>query len=184
MKTIEQNKKYKLDELPIDASRFKLKALRVWEGREGGGFECNLFIDGVCIARAYNSADGGETTIDYLSVEREEIAKEIEESLKDYPWLIFSPDADDFAPWDIEAIINVLIDLENERKWIKKETLKFILYRTPKTEEGGWTGQKRKFKVSHKWCAREEEDIFKLIQKQCPDVTEIVGFRTRKDWKA
>jgi hypothetical protein len=188
-------REYKFNELPIEASKFQLKKLRTFIGHDTNmGFTCDLYYEGIKIAEAFDDSWGGGVTVTTTGKLAVQTVMDINESLKDYPWIIFKrtrneddtvDDEGGSSPWDIESIINALIDLEDERKWIKKKTTKCIFFRTADTTEGEWRTYPRRHKVSDKvLCPRDEERLFELIMKKHPDVTQIVGLRTREDWNA
>lgn len=194
MNTKTELREYKLHELPIEASKFQLQKLRTFIGHDTNmGFTCDLYYEGRKIAEASDDSMGGEMMIMTTGKLAVQTVMDIEEALKDYPWIIFqttsNPHPADrmckaIAPWDVEAIINALIDLDGERKWIKKKTVKCILFKLPHHTDQ-WGTYPRKYKVSDKAnCELEERIVIERIIELHPDVQQIVGLRSREDWKA
>ena len=186
-------REYKFNELPISTNRIQLKKLRQWVGHDTNmGFTAELHIDGKKVANLEDDSHGGGIFISPDSEECRDTIHEIRKSVRLYPKMFWkskgwtNPSKDStFMSWDIECIIESLIELEEDRKWIQKKTTKCIFFRTADTTEGEWRTYPRRHKVSDKvLCPRDEERLFELIMKKHPDVTQIVGFRTREDWNA
>ena len=94
-----------------------------------------------------------------------------------------TPSGCDYLSWEVDEIIEELIQREEDRRWIKKKTRTHLLFKLPKHDNGTWGMIPRRFKVSDKdKCIFEEKKWFEAILKKHPDVTQIVGFRTREDW--
>lgn len=188
----DQSREYKLHELPICPSKFQLLKLRTFVGHDTNmGFTCDLYFEGIKIAEASDDAMGGAMMIMTTGKLAVQTVMDINESLKDYPWIIFKrtrnedgtvDDEGGFSPWDIEAIINALIDLDGERKWLKKKTRTHIYFKLPHhTDE--WGTYPRRYKVSDKAnCAIEELKVIASLLELHPDVQQIVGLRSREDW--
>jgi hypothetical protein len=197
MTTVDNTRKYTIEELPIDTTGWELKKLRQWVGHDTiMGFSAKLYIDGKYVADVEDDARGGEMhilavgrTLEKKEVHREMLNK-IRETLKDYPEMFWSergwdtPEGSkDYMSWSLESIIEVLIQREDEKKWIKKTSTKCILFRTSDSKSGEWRSYKRREKVSDKArCAEEEDRIFELIMRNHSDVIQIAGLRTKEDW--
>tara|TARA_R100000808_G_C2118977_1_gene130758 strand:+ start:345 stop:926 length:582 start_codon:yes stop_codon:yes gene_type:complete len=191
MTTVDNTRKYTIEELPIDTSGWELKKLRQWVGHDTNmGFSAVLYIDGKKVANVEDDSMGGGMFISPESKEHVEMLNKIRETLKDYPEMFWSergwdtPEGSkDYMSWSPEQIIEVLIQREDEKKWIKKKSTNCILFQTKDTEEGSWKLYKRQFKISDKENNKQwEMRIFNVIMERHPDVTKIVGFRTREDW--
>ena len=190
MTQVDNTRKYTIEELPIDTSGWELKKLRQFVGHDTNmGFAAELHIDGKYVADLEDDSMGGGMHILASNQFRLQLDK-IRETLKEYPEMFWSDrgwddPSDDcsYMPWSPESIIEVLIQREDERKYIKKQTAKCIFFTTPDTEAGSYRTYKRRAKVSDKAnCALDEERLFNHIMKKHPEVTQILGFRTREDW--
>ena len=190
MTQVDKTKQYAIEELPIDTSGWKLKKLRQFVGHDTNmGFAAELHINGECVADVEDDSMGGGMHISASNQFRPKL-KEMNVTLKEYPEMFWSEkgwvdpsDAQAFMPWSVESIIEELIQKEDEKKYIKKQTTKCILFTTPDTPSGSYRTYKRKVKVSDKAnCAIEETRLFEHIMEKHPEVTQILGFRTREDW--
>lgn len=191
MTQVDKTKKYAIEELPIDTSGWELKKLRQFVGHDTNmGFAAELHINGVKSADIEDDSMGGGM---HISPESKLLKLQFDgmnETLKEYPEMFWSErgwdnpsDASAFMPWSVELIIEELIQKEDEKKYIKKQTTKCILFTTPDTPSGSYCTYKRKVKVSDKAnCAIEETRFFEHIMEKHPEVTQILGFRTREDW--
>tara|TARA_R110002020_G_scaffold15801_5_gene56398 strand:+ start:6106 stop:6684 length:579 start_codon:yes stop_codon:yes gene_type:complete len=191
MTQVDNTRKYTIEELPIDTSGWELKKLRQFVGHDTNmGFSAELYIDGKYVADVEDDAMGGGMYI-IASKDHREMLDKMRETLKEYPEMFWSekgwanPSEDStFMSWDVESIIEVLIQREDERKYIKKQTTKCIFFTTPDTPSGSYRTYKRRAKVSDKAnCALDEERLFNHIMKKHPEVTQILGLRTREDWR-
>ena len=191
MTQVDKTKKYAIEELPIDISGWELKKLRQYVGHDTNtGFAAELYIDGKKVADVEDDSMGGGIHTHPENKECAEFLKETHLTVKEYPhtswesmgWTNPSEDSE-YMHWDVDMIIEALIQQEEEKKYIKKQTAKCIFFSTPDTEKGSYRTYKRKVKVSDKAnCAIEETRLFELIMKKHPEVTQILGFRTREDW--
>ena len=192
MTQVDNTRKYAIEELPIDTSGWELKKLRQFGGHDtNAGFSADLYINGVKSAVIEDDAMGGGM---FISPETKLLKVQFDgmrETLKEYPEMFWSDrgwddPSDDcsYMPWSPESIIEELIQREDEKKYIKKQTAKCIFFTTPDTESGSYRTYKRRAKVSDKAnCALDEERLFNHIMKKHPEVTQILGLRTREDWR-
>ena len=155
----------------INNSKFSIKSIKTFKGREGYGINANLYYNNKKVAFLLDSGNGGCLDIDWDYVLRRgqyispTIVKEAElylrnlaKSLPKTTWGELSEargrvGIDDSMPydWDDEAIMNVLIDyyslIITYNKWLKKvvifnkKTKKIERYKCPKSDLG------RKFKT-------------------------------------
>ena len=173
-------------------SRIKIKKLKFMPemSEETLCFHCQVYIDGKYFGEASNSGHGGATCLHAPRA----LVKPIEEILGGLTRKIFTfPDSDredSRWAWCLEDLIDDVVTIQIEEKevkqWITKESRTGILFRTAEQDNpDSYRVYKRRVKVSDKAnCAIEEERLFNLIIEKHPDVTQIVGFRTRSDWKA
>jgi len=107
----------------IKKSDFELRGLKTFIGREGHGFNANLFFRGKKVAFTYDDASGGPVDIDFTDPNGP-IEKEINAWVKEQPKIKHPacPEVGFKKAWtsefDLEAFVNMLVDkgLEGKRR--------------------------------------------------------------------
>jgi hypothetical protein len=105
-----------------------LKKVKIFNGHDGVGLDCDLYVDGVKVAHVFDAADGGE--IEYqpygnTPADVKSNRKKIEEleayakSLPEVPCIFREGDT---VPQDLDSLINnILVEMEKEKEAKKLE---------------------------------------------------------------
>ncbi len=118
------------------SSRLSLKKLKNWTGREGPGFQYDLYIDGRRAADVLNSADGGPHRFwwDEKFPEAEKIFAELVKAMPPFPAEGKMPE----VPYSDDMLAGALVDqVLNEkqyRRWCKAK----VVFRLKGDKEGSW----------------------------------------------
>ena len=80
--------------------KITVNAVKTFIGREGEGYNCNVFVDGVKVAFARDDAGGGMTDYDYVGKTFDAMRanlKLLDRAIKEYPPLRIEDDIDGFT---------------------------------------------------------------------------------------
>ncbi|GEM_PF-2820841 len=147
-----ENKYTKSKEI-ITNSKFTLKGVKTFLGREGYGVNATLYYEGKKVAFLLDSGNGGELSVDWESkydrkkeefiripiVEEAKLYRDtLINSLPKTTWGDLSEargeksiiDSKDDYTWDTEAIMNTLVDYELDNKEWKKNLRNLCIFKT------------------------------------------------------
>ncbi len=124
---------------------YGIKKLKTWNGRDGGGFSCDLFKDGTKIGDAINEGSGGCTSIHFLS---RELREEFEAFVAVQPDKVYPADAHSeelVCKADDDSVISDLVDDELEARWLKRTMKKYTVISLPDEPKGKYITFKAAF---------------------------------------
>jgi hypothetical protein len=130
--------------------KITVNAVKTFIGREGHGYNCNVFVDGAKVAFARDSASGGESDYDYVGKDQETRQANcslLVKAIKEYPPLRIEDDKDGFtAIYDkdgnwyqgIDSIIGGLVDGFLYNKKLKAKLKKSVCFTDSTSDNGSY----------------------------------------------
>lgn len=99
----------------VNTPVYTVRKVKTWNGREGGGFECELLRDGKYVADCLNNADGGPTTIYFKGLLDVRAAEQtaLDEFAASLPKEVLTKEKDGFDMTfqpDAESVVGGLVD--------------------------------------------------------------------------
>lgn len=117
-------------------TEFTIKGLKTFDGMEGGGFECSLYMDGKKVGTAFDSGSGGEARLN--------VTREVESAFE--KWAVANSPEEDVIPyWAVQGAICKLVDDFEELKNLKRLCRTKILFQIQGDEDGTWRTVKAKY---------------------------------------
>ena len=147
-----------------EKSKYEVKSVKGFEGRQGYGYNANLYRDGNKVAAVRDMADGAEVNFDWVN--RDEESK-LKEHIKGMTVDVFG----EVMETDIDIYVGGLVDQFEEDKKFKRTCKKKTLVVLKKHSEG----QYAEFKVIYsdkvkaqleKWAADKGEEIVEIINER------------------
>ena len=142
--------------------KITVNAVKTFIGREGHGFNCNVFVDGVKVAFARDDAGGGCTDYDYLGKTHDARRANcllLERAVKEYPPLriedqkveIMKSIYDSNGNWEqsIDMVIGKEVDLFRINRNRKSQLRTKVLYTDNTCKDGEY------FTIPHKGNAEK-----------------------------
>jgi hypothetical protein len=110
--------------------KYTVKGIKTFQGREGIGYECSLYRDHKRIGKVVNVANGGESSF-YLDDREKEI---LDTYCKTLPPIDSGRNL--LPPLEVDAglYIEELVNDVANKKWVKEQCKKNILFKVPEKE--------------------------------------------------
>lgn len=140
-------------------SKYEVKGVKSWTGRDGYGYECNLYRDGKKVARVLNEGNGGQTMFYWADTEAPKVevthdfyGKEVtrkvspEEAalLEHVKGMTYEFYGETYDHSD-ETFVGGLVDEYEEAKQFKRWCRKSVVFRLKGDKEGAWRTMKAKY---------------------------------------
>jgi len=151
---------------------FTIKGLVTFDGMEGDGFECSLYMDGKKVGKVFNEGCGGEPRF-HVTDEAETAFNTKALTIFKKPDWMDGPDQDRQHGWYArDAFIGRLVDNAMELKDLKRWCKTKVLFNLHGDEEGSW----RTIKGSWK---HDADAITKYINGKYGDKVNQIANRDR-----
>lgn len=124
----------------IKENNLSLKNIKMFNGHDGVGLSCDLYINNKKVAYCFDDARGGEMEIKPLTFAHQTIIYTLNKKLPTYPKYKIDCIPDKEFEHELENVINHMVEVIEEEKELKKLSKKSIVYKTPEGETrlGSW----------------------------------------------
>tara|TARA_R100000808_G_C2144999_1_gene152764 strand:+ start:285 stop:974 length:690 start_codon:yes stop_codon:yes gene_type:complete len=146
----------KAREIILD-SPLKVKAVKTFRGRDGEGFNCNIYWDGKRIGVADDMANGGELHLEFWKNLPFEPLVELRNSVPKGSWYWRKREGEG-VDWNISGIIHYLVEDFLDRKELKKMLKNVTIYDPKKNTLASWKVPSENL-FSKKYNFKEEKGI-------------------------
>jgi len=119
----------------IEKNKLSLKNVKMFNGHDGIGLSCDLYINNKKVAYCFDDARGGEMEITPLTFIHRSELDNLNKILLSYPPYQFDGQLSDCEfNYTLEDVINHIVLLQEEEKELKKLSKKAIVYKTAEGE--------------------------------------------------